>query len=81
MAKWEAVKVVRPLATRMACPFWIKFSLKKICRSYLVQDLGNSIVPFLNLSLMSQLPLSGMPGPTDSIEASLVRKHPPGFWC
>lgn len=29
MAKWEVVEVVRSLATREACPSWIKFSLKK----------------------------------------------------
>lgn len=56
MAKWEVVEVVRSLATREACPSWIKFSLKKICRSYLVQGLGGSTFPLLMIdrSLPSQ---------------------------
>ena len=73
---------MRPLATGVACPFWIKCNLRKICsRTYLVQGLGASTIPFLSLSVVSQLPLSGMPGSADSIEASLVRQHPPGCWC
>lgn len=58
----------------------VKFSLKRICRSYVVQGLGASAIRFVTLSLMFPLPPLVTPAPARLTEAWPSRKHPPGHW-
>ena len=47
MAKSEAVEVARSLATKVACPSWVKFSLKKSAGRVFSRS-GGFYIPFAN---------------------------------